>query len=374
MKEPVRVLCLFTIMDRGGAETMCMNLLRHIDRRKVVFDFLVYHSEPGEYDKEIESLGGRIYRIPNIRDTIRHINAARVFFKKHKEYKIVHNHMQSSGALICWEAKKAGIRTIVYHSHADINSSYTVDSKSFARRRIEDIFDLIAQRCSTDFFACGKRAASAIISNRNVRILHNAIDLDKFKYNVEIREKLREEYNSKDKFIIGNVARIDANKNQKFLLDLTKGSVKKGISTELWLIGDGEEKQNIELLIKKKSIEENVKLFGIRSNVNELLQAMDIFVLPSIAEGLPVSCVEAQAAGLPCVFSDGIDKETSIIKNNSILSLNDPIEEWVDTLLKYKDYKRKDTIEELRAAGYDIEETAKQMESFYQVKAKIIDG
>lgn len=368
--QPVRVLCLFTIMNRGGAETMCMNMYRHIDRTRVQFDFLVYYDIKGEYDDEISRLGGQLYRIPHPKNLIAHISEARRFFHDHKEYNIVHNHMQCNGAIICTEAKKAGVGTIIYHSHAGPIDSYTNDSKSFVKLLVEKATNQVALRCSTDYFACGNRAATAVPSGYQTHILFNGINIQKYQYNKDKRDEVRAAYGCGEKYIIGNVARLDSNKNQSFILDIIKVLREKNCKVELWLVGDGEGRLQLEEKIERLRLEGHVKLFGVRPDVDRLLQAMDVYVFPSIAEGLPLACIEAQAAGLPCVFSDGFDPETVVTENCRILSLHQSTEDWAKAIMSFKDFKRCDTSFQIKAAGYDIRDTVKTMQEFYISKSK----
>lgn len=362
---PVRVLCLFTIMNRGGAETMCMNLYRHMEREKIQFDFLVYYPEKGIYEDEIKSMGGRVFRIPHPSNLLAHISAARTFFHEHPEYRIVHNHMQSNGALICAEAKKAGVPTIIYHSHSGALPILTKDYKLTLRRARNRLLNHIAINNSTFIFACGAAAANTIPADRTVLPLNNAVDLQLFRFSPQIREIMRKQLGCDDKLVIGHVGRFDSNKNQAFAIDVFEEVIKKEPNAELWLIGDGVQRQQIEQRVKKSGLEDKVRLLGIREDIPRLLQAMDAFLFPSIAEGLPVSCIEAQAAGLPCIFSAGFDPTTVITDHCRILSLKESPERWADTVLRMKNKERKDTFSELKSAGYDIEETSRQMEEFY---------
>lgn len=381
MNKPIRVLCLFTIMNRGGAETMCMNLYRNIDRDKVQFDFLVYYPQRGQYEDEIERLGGRVFRITHldVRNLPRHISDARAFFKKHPEFRIVHNHMGENGAFICAAAKESGINTIIYHSHTDRGkvlsnpfAKKTQNKSLFSKKQfmLNTLYP-IAVRNSTCFIACGENAARVFRKKADkAMILNNSIDLEKFCFNEEKRVQKRKEMNCKDKLIIGNVARINDNKNQRFAIEVMKEVLKKDASAELWLIGDGNRKQELSNMVVDDGYEGNIKFLGIRSDINELMQAMDVFVFPSISEGLPVSCIEAQATGLPCVFSDGFDPNTVVTDNCKVLSLEAPIDQWSSAILSFRHFIRRDMSEKVRESGYDIKESAKKMEKFYLSRIK----
>lgn len=368
MSNPVRVLCIFTILNRGGAETMCMNLYRNIDRRKIQFDFLVYYQERGDYEDEIVSLGGRVYKICHPSDLLRHIKESRQFFKVHKEYKIVHNHIQSNGCVICREAKKAGVKTIIYHSHSASLPILTPNVKLTIRRLRNAFLNKVAIDNSTSFFACGEAAANIFGERYPVTIIRNAINIEQYKFDQDVRYNIRKKNKCLDKLIIGQVGRFDVNKNQMFSIKVFQQLINRIQNAELWLIGDGAKKKDVKESIIQLGLENNVRLWGVRNDVNQLLQAMDVFLFPSISEGLPLSCIEAQTAGLPCVFSDQFDMHTAVTNNCKILSLTDPLEVWVEAIVKMGRLKRVDLSDEIRDAGYDIKNTAKYMEDFYLQK------
>ena len=365
----IRVLNLFTILNRGGAETMCMNLYRHIDRTKVQFDFLVYHQERGIYEDEIESLGGHVFRIPDIHDLRDHIKGAREFFAQHNEFAAVHNHMQSNGGFICREARRAGIDMVIYHSHAAPVPIFSDGPEQAIKRLRNKMVNTLSLNNCSCYFACGEEAEKAIPKKyRPVVILRNAIDLNSFKYNPQVRENIRGIEGCENKLIVGNVARIDDNKNQTFAVDIIQQLTKMKPNCELWLIGDGSRRQQVEEKVREQNLQKHVRFLGVRTDVNALLQAMDVFLFPSIAEGLPVSCIEAQAAGLPCVFSDGFDPNTIITDNCTVMSLKQSSEKWAHAVLSASENTRSDTSMEIRRAGYDIKETARFMETYYLSK------
>ena len=364
----IRVLNLFTVLNRGGAETMCMNLYRHIDRDKVQFDFLVYHKERGIYEDEIEKLGGKVYRIPSIGPTsmFAHMRGAIDFFRKHPEYQIVHDHMGANGAFIMWAAKKANVKTRIFHSHFEKQALVTNSIKGTCKSLLYWTLGKMAKRCANYYFACGHRAAEVFDRRNKVHILNNAIDVEEFRFNEELRENKRFELNCTNKIIIGNVARFDANKNQIFLLDVLRCVLEKRRDIELWLIGDGKQRNELIELSENMRLKEYIRFFGVREDVNELLQAMDVFVFPSVKEGLPVACIEAQASGIPCVFSDGFDPSTVIVPENcNILSLSESPQVWADTIVKMSTRTRSDKASQIRKKGYDIKQTAKYMQRFY---------
>lgn len=362
----IRVLNLFTVMDRGGAETMCMNLYRNMDRSKVQFDFLVYYSKKGSYDDEIEALGGHVYRIPHLKDLPAHISGARRFFREHKEYAAVHDHMGSNGAFICREAKRAGVATIIYHSHGVPGPIFGVPIKLGFKRIIGRVFNKITYRSCNIYFACGNEAAKSVREiSPNVHVLKNAINIGRYTFNADIRQSVREELHCGNALTVGNVARLDDNKNQKFLIDLFQQLLPLHPDSLLLLVGDGVSHDELKKHADDLGIADKVKFLGVRNDIDRLLQAMDVFVFPSIKEGLPVACIEAQAAGLPCIISDSFDPATAVTDRCMALSLDDPMEKWVRCILDAGKLERVDTTQAIRDAGYDIRETSRRMQQFY---------
>jgi len=364
--KPKRVLIVVGKMHFGGIETMIMNFYRNIDRSKIQFDFLLNYEEPGVFDDEIRKLGGRIYIMPRLffKNTFKYIKALFKFFKEHKEYEVVHGHLTSIGFVYLTVAKMCGVKTTIIHAH------YTsVDNtiKGF----IEKLTRLPLRVCADYYFACSNSAGRFIygrnmLKKPNYKVILNGITATNFIFNMGIRNKKREELDIKDKFVIANIGRFELQKNHIFLVDIFSEIYRKDKNAMLILIGNGSLKKEIEDKVKKLGIENAVKFLGLRSDINELMQCFDIFLLPSHYEGLPVVGVEAQTAGLKCFFSDTITKETDITNLCEFISLNKNAEFWADRILKYKDgYERKNTENFIKNAGYDIKKQAKWLEKFY---------
>ena len=204
--------------------------------------------------------------------------------------------------------------------------------------------------------------------NSEFIVIHNAIDVAKFKYNVNVRNKIRHKLNIENKFIIGNVARFHKGKNHKFIVDIFYEIYKQDKNCCLVLVGDGEEFETIKSKVESLGLTTNVLLLGVRNDVNELLQAFDILLFPSLFEGIPVSIIEAQAAGLPSILSDTIDNETAITSNVEFHSLEAPISEWTNAILDKKAFKRIDTTSEIVGAGYDVIQNTKLLYRLYTQK------
>lgn len=352
-------------MGRGGLETMLMNYYRHIDRSKVQFDFLVHRDFEADYDKEIQSLGGRIFHVSRLVPWSKSYRTElKKFFREHPKYKIVHVHQDclSSVALQC--AQECGIPIRIAHSHnsnQDKNWKYPI--KRYYMKKIPDY--------ATELFACSKLAGDWMFLGEHFDILYNAIDINEYKYSPVIANKLRQEFHLENCIVVGHVGRFNPQKNHSFLIDIFSECVQRNSNTKLLLVGDGEGRQKIQDKVRDLGIQDKVIFTGIRSDVNELLQAMDVFVFPSLYEGLPVTMVEAQAAGLPCVISDHISKEC-IVTSGLVTgkSLNESPERWAEYVLQQSRRSRENHIEEIRTAGYDISTAAKQLESFYLQSVK----
>lgn len=369
MTEPLRVLQVFTILNRGGAETMVMNYYRHIDRSRVQFDFLVCRPERGAYEDEIEAMGGRIYRIPPLLHVQGHRAAVRRFFMKHPEYQIIHGHVGELGYFIYKEAQHAGVRCIIAHAH----SSYCDRDWKLPLRYI---LKFLIRKQVTHTMACGEEAARWYFGSSQAKrclIVRNAIEAKCYRYSQEKRAQVREHFGWDSHLIIGNVARFSKVKNHLFLLEIIEELRKQRPDVLLVLVGDtrGDAYESVKSEVEKLGLGPNVQFLGSRSDVPDLLQGMDVYCAPSLYEGLSVSMVEAQAAGLHVITSTGVPEEVRLMPNSvSFLSLNESVEHWVEHILA--PYERKDTYAEICQSGFDIVENARRLQQFYldQVKTK----
>lgn len=363
MDEPIRVLQVICIMNRGGAETMIMNLYRNIDRNKVQFDFVENSSEPAAFDEEILSLGGKIYRCPhyNGKNHFAYVKWWNTFFQKHSgEYPIVHGHLGSTAAIYLSVAKKHGAYTIA-HSHSAGSGSAMYRMFAYPTRYIAD-----------KFFACSKDAAISrygkIVGNDSSRcqVLNNAIDAKRFVFNRETRKQVRNDLHiAENAIVIGHVGRFAEAKNHRFLIEVFADIRKRNPNAVLLLVGDGERRSEIQAAIAEKHLGEAVILTGVRSNVWDFYQAMDVFVFPSVYEGLPVSLVEAQASGLPCCVSSNVPKDSAITDLVEFIPLENGPDKWAEIALQRARAPRPDMLGEIQNAGFDVISTANWLENFY---------
>lgn len=356
----IRILQVVNIMDRAGLETMLMNYYRNIDRTQVQFDFLTHRDTPGVYEDEIKKMGGRIYRAPRLypQNYPKYFLFMKNFFREHPEYQIVHAHIDTMSAFPLYVAKKAGIPFRIGHSHS---SKLDHDAKL----PIKYIAKLLMPCEANIYCACGEKAAQFMYPGKNVKIIHNAIDLQAFEYSEKKRELMRNKLGLKNKFVIGHVGRFYYVKNQTFLLDIVREIKQVNSDVRLLLIGKGEDELRLRKKVDTLGLQENVIFLIDRSDVNDLYQAMDVFVMPSVFEGLPVVGVEAQANGLPCLFSNTISNEVILTSMAKQMDLEKSAVVWAETIMKMKRNESTETQRQLREQGYDISFEAKRLMNWY---------
>ncbi len=361
---PIRILQVVTIMNRGGLETMLMNYYRKMNRKKIQFDFMVHRDEEGHYDKEILELGGKIYKMPQIRPGNYRLYFGKLdkFFANHSEYKVVHSHINENSSFVLRAAKKAGIPERIAHSHlSDLQIDYKLPFRLYARYYLKNN--------SSRFFACSKNAGqwlfgTKIANSKDMLVLNNAVNTEEFISTDKVRNKTKEELGLQNKLVIGHVGRFNKQKNHSFLIDIFKSVHDKNKNAVLVLVGDGDLRKIIEKKVSNLGLTSSVKFLGIRSDIPKLMQAMDIFLFPSLFEGLPVVLVEAQAAGLKCIVSNTITRESDITGRIDFLSLKQSAKEWADQIFLSK-FEREDTKEKIRESGYDSITNAKWLSEYY---------
>lgn len=354
----IRVLHIVTYMGLGGLETMIMNYYRHIDRSKIQFDFLVHRNFQAEYDNEIAALGGHIYCAPPLNPfSLKYFRALETFFSEH-HYDIVHSHLDCLSAYPLKIAKKYGVKTRIAHAHSknqDHNFKYLI--KAYSKYLIP-IY-------ATDFFACSEDAGKWMFPGYRFKVLNNAIDAKQYIYNSEKEQYMKSKLGIQDKFVLGHVGRFSPQKNHKFLIDVFESVEKLEKNVVLILVGTGDGKSEIEDKVRKLGLKDKVIFLGTRNDIPDILQAFDVFVFPSLNEGLGIAAVEAQAAGLPCILSDQIPQECRVTEDVEVLSLKESPLEWANHILAYVGREKKNEFSAICKAGFDIDDNAKQLEEFY---------
>lgn len=365
MQTPTRILHVFGKLDCGGAETMIMNLYRNIDRSLIQFDFIVHSQQEGYYENEIKELGGKIFRVPryNGLNLYQYYRQWTKFFAENPEYRVIHSHVRSTAAIFLYIARRKGIITISHSHSTSSGKGLKAVVKSIQQYPLRFICDY--------YFACSKEAGrwlygEKVLQSENFLILNNAIDAKKFTYSVNTRDKIRKEFNLKDEFVIGHIGRFEYEKNHRFLIDIFKEIVSIEPNSKLLLVGDGILRNEIENQIKLYGIENKVILVGIRSDISQILQGMDVFVFPSHFEGLGIVAIEAQAAGLKTICANTIPKEAYITENFLYIDLRESHKKWAQKILKYNDrYERYNMYNEIYKAGYDIHQNVEYIQEFY---------
>lgn len=362
--KPIKILQIFTVLNKGGAETNLMNYYRNMERSQFQIDFLV-HRESGFFEDEILNAGSKIYRLPPILPwkLKEYKKAVKVFFDEHQDYDIVHGQCSELGVFIYEEAKRRNIPVIIAHAH---NNKMDRDIKLLFRwmwkKRI--------RKSINQYFTCGKEAAENLFGKKlalQSYQMNNAIEVENFKFNVEVRNQKRAELNADKTINLINVGRFNTQKNQLFLLDIFAEILKINNNYQLFLVGLGDLETKLKQKVKDLNLQDNVHFLGLRNDVPELLQAMDVFMFPSLHEGFSVAFVEAQSTGIQCVISDGVPEESVLVKDNvTIIPLKENAKHWAKRILEINLSERKDVSEMIKKSGYDIKENAKKLEKKYR--------
>ncbi len=376
MGEPVRVLHVLGGLNLGGAESRVMDLYRCMDRDKVQFDFLIHRRDIGSaacqkhfYEEEVEALGGKVYALPKfmVYNYAAYRRAARDFFQVHHEFAVVQGHMTSTAAIYLPQAKKAGIPVVCAHAR-----SAGVDKG--IKGIITKLLRLPLLKKADYCLACSKEAGEAVFGSKwsgspKARLVPNAINAQRFRFNAAVREKMRAELSLGDSFVIGHVGRFHYSKNHEFLLEifgrLHQNLEKEGKTCKLLLLGEGEGMAAAKAQAAALGVEKDVLFLGNHKDVEAYYQAFDLFLFPSRFEGLPGTVVEAQAAGLRCIISDRITTEVGISDLVSFHSLEDGADQWAREVERSLVYVRRDRCEAVKEAGFDVQEQARRLERFY---------
>ena len=369
MNAPIRILQFPGSMMLGGVGAVVMNIYRNIDRAKVQFDFCVHRKERGPLDDEIESLGGRIFYIPQMREYgfNYYVKSVRKIIRENGPYKYGHIHSIHMGAVTAFALKREGLK-VIYHAHSTHDPA--LDYYPF-HKLLEYFLKVYIQRSASYRLACGKNAGKYIYDSKSFEVINNAVDLSVFHpFDHEKVISLRHKFGIDDKdIVVGDIARFTYVKNIVFFIKLAMADKNGKDKLRFLIVGDGEEKLTIGNKIIEHHLEDKFILTGSRTDVADLYNSMDIFCLPSLFEGLPVSLMEAQAVGLPCVISDTITRE-GVVGTTSVtsLSLSANVEDWVSVfygLSNNRTFDSKLLAEKFSEKKYEAKAIAKQMEILY---------
>ena len=361
MTEPVKVLQMIASLNYGGSQAMIVNLIRAMNRKNVQCDFIVDHPEYDGMKELVESMGCKIYVVPtfkgsNIFDVIRAWND---LFEQHPEYQILHSHSRSYASIYLPIARKHGLKTII-HSHNTSNGEGI-------KAKIKDAMQYPLRYQADYYIGCSKKAGEwlfgeKIVNSDRFHVLNNAIDTDRFVYNRNIRNRYRKEFSLKDERVFIQVGRLDEQKNHLFTLDLFRDYLNEDPDGRLFIVGNGVLKEQVVKRINDLGIKDRVIMLEFRDDVNNLLQMADIFLMPSLFEGLSVAAIEAQASGIRCLCSDNCDHNVDVTGLCEFLPLDKP--RWLDKMSEL--YVRRNKKQDIIKAGFDVNSTAKWLEEFYQ--------
>ncbi|MEZ7500928.1 glycosyltransferase [Psychrobacter sp. Arc29] len=358
-----RVLHIVGKMDRAGAETMLMNLYRHIDHTQIQFDFVTFTNEVGDYDEEINNLGGKI--IPILaKNPIERMVRLRHFLRNNPQYEIVHSHMLLSNAFHLLASKYAGIKHRISHSHNTSNGKSGILEKVYEKWAI-----LTNRQIATYKIACGKSAANYLFGNtKEVLILPNAVDIQGvIKLAKESQDYIREESDEQGIKII-QVGRLNEVKNHQFSLKIAQALKSKDIAFTMYIAGQGSLYDILKQQVADLSLMNNVKFLGVRTDITELMASADYMIMPSLHEGFPVVLVESQSVGLKALVSDQVSKEVDLrLELVDFLSI-DSVEPWVSALSgsKYVSPSEEQTLETLKSKGFDASTNAQILSQVYK--------
>lgn len=366
-----RILHVLGTLDRGGTESMLMNYYRHINRNEMQFDFVVHTTRHCDYEDEVLSLGGIVHRVPrfsliNIRNYKR---AWAQLFSLHHEYKIIHVHHFLVAGIVLPIAARFGIPVRIVHSHN------TKPPIFLLKEKVMWLFHHNMIKYSTERLACSNDAGRYLFGNQPFKVFYNAIETDRYEYNESNRKKIRDEFGlSDDDFVIGHIGSFRTRqKNHSFLIEVFAELAKYDSHAKLLLVGDGQLRKEIESKCRLLDLEKKTIFAGVRDDVPALLSAMDVFLFPSFFEGLGIVGVEAQAAGLLCVFSDAIPDEACVTDLVIKMSLKEKANEWALRITELQHRRERGTYcREVARAGFDVESNLRKLEELYNLT--IIDN
>ena len=365
--RPIRILHVIGRMDLGGAETLIMNLYRHIDRNNVQFDFVENTEKAAAFDSEIRSLGGRIYHCPhyNGKNHFAYVKWWDRFFKEHAaEYAAVHGHLGSTAAIYLRAAKKYGLHTVA-HSHNTKGVGFgdlIYRAYAFPTRFIADRFFACSRAAGIDRY--GKKVGA---DPERCIVLHNSIDTKHFAYDPRLRAETRAKLNvSDEELLIGHIGRFVPQKNHTFLIDIFSEVCKIHENSKLLLLGKEDAAQTVRRKVETLGLTDRVIFAGVQNDTSPYYQAMDVFVLPSVYEGFGIVNLEAQCSGLPCVISDTVAPECVLAEDLvTICSLSAGKDRWAECILSLIGTERRDHSAVIAEKGFDIRQTAKWLEDYY---------
>ncbi|RSL31915.1 glycosyltransferase family 1 protein [Salibacterium salarium] len=361
--KPIRVLQVVVNMNRGGAETLLMNLYRNIDKTEIQFDFLT--CKQGEFDNEIREMGGIIHRIPYVTDVghRKYLKELDYFFSSHKEYDIVHAHMDKMSGYVLRVARKNNIQIRVAHSHS------TGSEGSYAAKLYKWYAGKQILPNATNLMACSDEAGKWLFPSnaKSAIVLKNGVDTKKFTVSQKWREGMSTALNiPPNSFVVSHVGRIAKPKNHTFLIDIFAKLITLKPNAVLIVAGEGPLQHKVESKVSRLGLKDKVQFVGVRQDIHKLMHITDVVIFPSLYEGLGITLIEAQSAGVHCITSDVIPREVDIGAGLiTFESLKKSAETWAKHGLKNKNRQDSGVLECVKNKGYDIKDSAYHLQTFY---------
>ncbi|MEX2461037.1 MAG: glycosyltransferase family 1 protein [Paenibacillaceae bacterium] len=370
-----RILHVVSAMNRGGAETLLMNIYRNIDRCKIQFDFVSHRIEMCDYDDEITSLGGRIFRIPSLGQTspLAYINELKKIMTQTK-YTAVHSHTDYQSGFAALAAKMAGIKKRICHSHSN---NWARGGGLKSRITLKAMQTLI-RYTATNYCACSLEAArflfgSSLVDKGKTHVMKNGIEIYRFS-NLEpdCQSSVKQELNiPSESKIIGHVGSFSPSKNHAFLLKVLKQMTDEGKDMVMVLVGVGSLRSDVEAEANKMGIYDRIRFLGMREDIPRLMKAFDVFLFPSIFEGFGIVTLEAQCSGTPCVVADTVPKFTDMgVGLINFVSLNETFETWsrqINNALWLERPDHKIIMDKVIRRGFDIRQNIHEWLDIYGV-------
>lgn len=364
--DKIKVLQMFAGNAKGGRTQYMLNNWKYINRSIFQFDFATL-SKKLDFAEQLEAEGCKIHYVSCYAEENYEQFVSEIDDILSLGYDIVHIHFAFWRSFIIEErARLAGVKKIILHAHSVGISGVKNGETQFLEREHFRLREVLNQNIADYFWACSKEAAEWLYGSRiaanKIHVVRNGIDLDRYKYDFTVRESIRRKLGLNNQYVIGNVGRFSYEKNQEFLIDVVETVCRELRDVVLLLVGVGELEGNIRQKVKALGIENKVTFLGKRNDVPELLQAMDLFVLPSRFEGFPLSLLEAQASALPCIAGN-VPEEASLNERTYLLALDK--EKWVETILKEYGLHNRVVINKEALAYYDIRNQVKEIEKLY---------
>ena len=358
----MKVLQMTSALDGGGIERILFDYYAHMDHDQVQFDFVKVDPEEGILEKPLREMGCHIYAIPPMRQNHKEYCEILTRILQEGQYDVIHCNGGYRAAEALRIAKKAGVPMRLAHAHTAGGPETSVQK---LERKIATMF---VKHYATHLFGCGEMAAkwmwgAGAISGQKATVVHNAIRTERFRYDPLVRAQYRRELDLEGKFVLGHVGRLSFPKNHEFLLRAFAEAVKKSPDLVLLLIGRGELEAEVVHQIEALHLQNHVRLMGVRDDIPQLLNALDLFVMPSRWEGLPVALVEVQANGLPALVSDTVTQEIQINENVKYLPLEEGV--WANEMSEAQENRISDGAERVKMAGYDIQTEAAKLQGMY---------